>query len=106
MGGLWKFRTGPASVPDAQTPKEPTTEEKLKALTERVAAIEKDIRLWPESSPYSFTSLFMRLYEDGTNGRPKVGEAVRMLMQHLGLTFEAGKTAPDKLVKAKKTKKK
>ena len=78
--------------------------EQVEALAKRVANLEKDTQVYDDSWR---ASLFGSLYGAvDSPSRPRVGEGVRLLMQHLGLTFQHGQKAPDALVKAKKARKK
>lgn len=109
MSKWWTIRTAPANAlddKDGGNPPPKTPEQLIEELTKRVAALEKDTKVWPDEE-YFFGSLFSRMY-GGVEKRPKVGEGVRLLLEHLNLKFEHGAKSADKLVvkpKAKKAKK-
>ena len=91
------------TVVEDDKPKKPLTlAEQVEALIKRVADLEKETSVYSddESPWYSITTLTHE------KPRPRVGEGVRLLMEHLGLTFRGGQKAPDALVKAKKARKK
>ena len=67
--------------------------EQIAALEKRLAALEGDVG--PRAPTYYWGM-------DVTSERPATGALVRLLLAHLGLRFERGKTTPDTLVKAKK----
>lgn len=82
-------------------PRKPkTVVEQVEELTKRVDELEK------ETQVYASGSFLWTLGDGGLitahKSRPRVGEGVRLLMEHLGLTFKAGETGPDLLVKKKK----
>lgn len=101
----WRTITFSGSTTTTTT-KPPTVSEQIEALTKRVAELEKDTAVFSNDGiVYYFTSGSSSSWGEHKS-RPRVGEGVRLLMQHLGLSFQHGTKTPDTLVKAKKPKKK
>lgn len=101
------WRTIAFSSTSATTTKPPTVAEQIEALTKRVADLEKDTTVFSNDGlVYYFTSGSGSTAWAEQKTRPRVGEGVRLLMAHLGLTFQHGTKSTDRLVEAKKPKKK
>lgn len=100
----WQTITFGGSSTSSTKTNPPTVAEQIEALTKRVAELEKDATVFDDSGTFYFISSSGGGYTQ-QKSRPRVGEGVRLLMKHLGLTFKHGTTSPDGLVKAKKSKK-